>query len=384
MMNFSTRSIHIGEEPDTVNGIGEVVSSIYLSTTFARKDAEKPTKGYEYTRSGNPTRLALENKIASLENAKYGLMFSSGLAAETTLFLSLLKTGDHIIASDDLYGGTERLFRTVLPGFGITYELRDLTVPLLPESMPENTRMIYFETPSNPLLRIIDIERTSGAAKKNGVIVAVDNTFATPYFQNPLQLGADVVVHSTTKYINGHSDSLGGTLITSNPDLFKKLKFNQNAMGAVMSPFDSYLTMRGIKTLAVRMKEHERNAKEIASYLKDSKKVRKIYYPGLEEHENHQVARKQMRGYGGMISFRLNTDNDGVKRFVRSLKYISLAESLGGVESLIEIPSLMTHSGIPRETRERNGITDDLIRLSVGIEDAEDLIEDISIALEKT
>jgi cystathionine gamma-lyase len=382
-MKFSTKSIHVGEEPDTINGVGDVVSSIHLSTTFARKEAGKPTKGYEYTRSGNPTRIALENKIASLENAKYGLMFSAGLAAETTLFLSLLKTGDHIIASDDLYGGTERLLRTVLSGLGITYELRDLTETLPLESVPDNTRIIYFETPSNPLLRIVDIEEVSRAAKKNGIIVAVDNTFATPYFQNPLQLGADVVVHSTTKYINGHSDSLGGALITNTPDIFDKLKFNQNAMGAVMSPFDSYLTMRGIKTLAVRMKEHERNASEIVSCLKDSRKVRKLYYPGLEEHENHDIARKQMRGYGGMLSFRLDTDNEGVKRFVRSLKYISLAESLGGVESLIEIPSLMTHSGIPREIRERHGITDDLIRLSVGIEDRDDLIEDISIALEK-
>ncbi len=382
-MKFSTKSIHVGEEPDTINGVGDVVSSIHLSTTFARKEAGKPTKGYEYTRSGNPTRMALENKIASLENAKYGLMFSSGLAAETTLFLSLLRTGDHIIASDDLYGGTERLFRTVLASLGITYELRDLTETLPPEPMPNNTKMIYFETPSNPLLRIVDIEEASRVAKKNGMIVAVDNTFATPYFQNPLQLGADVVVHSTTKYINGHSDSLGGALITNTPDIFDKLKFNQNAMGAVMSPFDSYLTMRGIKTLAVRMKEHERNAAEIVSYLKDSKKVRKLYYPGLEEHENHDIARKQMRGYGGMLSFSLDTDNEGVNRFVRSLKYISLAESLGGVESLIEIPSLMTHSGIPREIRERHGITDDLIRLSVGIEDRDDLIEDISVALEK-
>ena len=382
-MKFSTRSIHVGEEPDTINGVGDVVSSIHLSTTFARKEPGKPTKGYEYTRSGNPTRIALENKIASLENARHGLMFSSGLAAETTLFLSLLKTGDHIIASDDLYGGTERLLRTVLSGLGITYELRDLTKTFPLESVPDNTRMIYLETPSNPLLRIVDIEETSKNAKTLGIIVAVDNTFATPYFQNPLQLGADVVVHSTTKYINGHSDSLGGALITNTPDILDKLKFNQNAMGAVMSPFDSYLTMRGIKTLAVRMKEHERNASEIVSYLKDSRKVRKLYYPGLAEHENHDIARKQMRGYGGMLSFRLDTDNEGVKRFVGSLKYISLAESLGGVESLIEIPSLMTHSGIPREIRERHGISDDLIRLSVGIEDGDDLIEDVSIALEK-
>ena len=382
-MKFSTRSIHVGEEPDTINGVGDVVSSIHLSTTFARKEAGKPTRGYEYTRSGNPTRIALENKIASLENARHGLMFSSGLAAETTLFLSLLKTGDHIIASDDLYGGTERLLRTVLSGLGITYELRDLTKTFPLGSVPDNTRMIYLETPSNPLLRIVDIEETSKNAKKLGIIVAVDNTFATPYFQNPLQLGADVVVHSTTKYINGHSDSLGGALITNTRDIFDSLKFNQNATGAVLSPFDSYLTMRGIKTLAVRMKEHEKNATEIVSYLKDSRKVRKLYYPGLEEHDNHDVARKQMTGYGGMLSFRLDTDDEGVKRFVRSLKYISLAESLGGVESLIEIPSLMTHSGIPREIRERHGITDDLIRLSVGIEDGDDLIEDVSIALEK-
>lgn len=381
-MRFSTRSIHIGEEPDIENGTGDVVSSIHLSTTFARRLPEIPTRGYEYTRTGNPTRGSLEDKIASLENAKHGLMFSSGLAAETALFLSLLKTGDHVVASDDLYGGTERLLRSVLSRSGISYELRDLTKESPLEHLPENTRMIYLETPSNPLLRIIDIDNVSREAKKLGIPVAVDNTFATPYFQNPLEFGADVVIHSTTKYINGHSDSLGGALVTNDKVIFDMLRFNQNATGSVLSPFDSYLTMRGIKTLAVRMREHERNAREIVSFLKGNSKVKKVYYPGLEDHENYKVARKQMRGYGGMISFKLQADDSGVKRFVRSLKYISLAESLGGVESLIEVPSLMTHSGLPQEVRIRYGITNDLIRLSVGIEDYDDLIEDLSAALE--
>ncbi len=380
-MKFSTRSIHTGEEPDTQGGVGDVVSPIHLATTFARKDPEVPTKGLEYTRSGNPTRHALEKKIASIENGKYGLMFSSGLASEMNMFVSLLKSGDHLIASDDLYGGTERLLRRVVSNLGITYELRDLTDLASLDSIPDETRMIYMETPSNPLLRITDIEGVSKIAKKRGVITAVDNTFATPYNQNPLDLGADVVVHSTTKFINGHSDSLGGALITNDGEVHEKLKFNQNAIGAVMSPFDSYLTMRGIKTLAVRMKEHEKNASEIVKLLGESPKVGKVFYPGLEEHPNHTVAKRQMKGFGAMMSFRLNTDMAGVKRFVGSLKYASLAESLGGVESLIEVPSLMTHSGIPREIREKYGVTDDLIRLSVGIEDCDDLIGDISSAL---
>ncbi len=382
-MEFSTKSIHVGEEPDKKGGRGDVVSPIHLATTFARDDPSVPTKGLEYTRSGNPTRHALESKIASLENAKYGLMFSSGLASEMTLFVSLLKAGDHLIASDDLYGGTERLLRRVVANLGITYELRDLTNLSSLDTIPERTKMIYLETPSNPLLRITDIHGVSEVAKKHNLLTAVDNTFATPYFQNPLDLGADVVVHSTTKFINGHSDSLGGTLITTNEELFQKLKFNQNAIGAVLSPFDSYMTMRGIKTLAVRMKEHGKNASSIVSFLSDNKKIGKIYYPGLEEHENHGVAKRQMKGFGAMVSFKLNSDLEGVKRFVGNLKYISLAESLGGVESLIEVPSLMTHAGIPREIRERYGVTDDLIRLSVGIEDVDDLIGDISTALEK-
>ncbi len=382
-MRISTKSIHVGEEPDTDKGYGDVVSTIHLSTTFARKDPLNPTKGYEYTRSGNPTRHSLERKIASVENGKHGLMFSSGLAAETTMFLSLVRQGDHIIASDDLYGGTERLLRRVLANAGITYELRDLTKTSSLNIIPSNTKLIYLESPSNPLLRIIDIKETSKISREHGIPTAVDNTFATPYFQNPLDLGADIVIHSTTKYINGHSDSLGGALIVNSDELHEKLKFNQNAIGAVMSPFDSYLVMRGLKTLSVRMREHERNAKEVVSLLRGSSKVGKVYYPGLEEHENHSVASRQMKGYGGMVSFKLKTDTDGVKRFAGSLKYISLAESLGGVESLMEVPSQMTHAGVPKEVRERYGVTDDLIRLSVGIEDTEDLIDDLSNALEK-
>ncbi len=382
-MRISTKSIHVGEEPDTESGYGDVVSTIHLSTTFARKDPLHPTKGYEYTRSGNPTRDALERKIASIENGKYGLMFSSGLAAETNMFLSLFRQGDHIIASDDLYGGTERLLRKVLSNVGISYELRDLTKSSSLEGIPGNTRLIYLETPSNPLLRIIDIKGISKISREHGLLTAVDNTFATPYFQNPLDLGADIVVHSTTKYINGHSDSLGGALIANNDELYEKLKFNQNAIGAVMSPFDSYLVMRGLKTLSVRMREHESNAEKVVSLLKGSHKVKKVYYPGLVEHENHDVASRQMKGYGGMISFKLDADIEGVKRFAGNLNYISLAESLGGVESLMEVPSLMTHAGVPKEIREKYGVTDDLIRLSVGIEDPEDLIEDISSALER-
>ncbi len=380
-MKFSTRSIHTGEEPDLARGIGDVVVPIHLSTTFARNDPEKPTRGFEYTRSGNPTRLALEKKIASVENARHGLVFSSGLAAETTTFLALLKSGDHIIASDDLYGGTERLLRRVLSETGITYEMRDLTGTEPLKDIPERTRMVYFETPSNPLLRIVDIKEVSTQARDEGLLIVVDNTFATPYFQNPLDLGADVVIHSTTKYINGHSDSLGGAVVTNDVDHYEQLKFYQNATGAVLSPFDSFLTMRGLKTLSVRMKEHEKNAAEIANFLKSHRMIERVFYPGLPEHQGHEIAARQMRGFGGMLSFTIRSDADGVRRFLSHLNYIALAESLGGVESLIEVPALMTHAGLPESVRQAHGITDSLIRLSVGIEDVEDLIWDIDQAL---
>ena len=378
-MKFSTKAIHVGEEPNyEVNG--EVVSPIHLSTTFARRDPEVPTKGYEYTRTSNPTRDALEKKLASLEEGRFGLAFASGLAAETSLLLALLKKGDTILASDDLYGGTRRIFESVIKKFGVDFRTVDFTSTASFETEAGSSRIIWVETPSNPLLKIIDIAKLSKMAHENGALLVVDNTFATPYFQNPLKFGSDVVVHSTTKYISGHSDTLGGCIVTNNEELFEKLKFHQNAVGAVLSPFDSYMTMRGIKTLSVRMREHEKNAMRIAEYLLEKKKVKKVYYPGLEDHFNHEVAKSQMKGYGGIVSFALDLDREGIRKFLRNLKYIALGESLGGVESLIEVPSLMTHASVPREVRERTGIMDNLVRFSVGIEDVDDLIEDLENA----
>ena len=378
-MKFSTKAIHVGEEPNyEVNG--EVVSPIHLSTTFARRDPEVPTKGYEYTRTSNPTRDALEKKLASLEEGRFGLAFASGLAAETSLLLALLKKGDTILASDDLYGGTRRIFESVIKKFGVDFRTVDFTSAASFETEARSSRIIWVETPSNPLLKIIDIAKLSKMAHENGSLLVVDNTFATPYFQNPLKFGSDVVIHSTTKYVSGHSDTLGGGIVTNNEELFEKLKFHQNAVGAVLSPFDSYMTMRGIKTLSVRMREHEKNAMRIAEYLLEKKKVKKVYYPGLEDHFNHEVAKSQMKGFGGIVSFAIDLDRDGIRRFLSNLKYIALGESLGGVESLIEVPSLMTHASVPREVREQMGIMDNLVRFSVGIEDVDDLIEDLENA----
>lgn len=378
-MKFSTKAIHVGEEPNyEVNG--EVVSPIHLSTTFARRYPEVPTKGYEYTRTSNPTRDALEKKLASLEEGRFGLAFASGLAAETSLLLALLKKGDTILASDDLYGGTRRIFESVIKKFGVDFRTVDFTSTTSFETEARSSRIIWVETPSNPLLKIIDIAKLSKMAHENGSLLVVDNTFATPYFQNPLKFGSDVVIHSTTKYVSGHSDTLGGGIVTNNDELFEKLKFHQNAVGAVLSPFDSYMTMRGIKTLSVRMREHEKNAMRIAEYLLEKNKVKKVYYPGLEDHFNHEVAKSQMKGYGGIVSFALDLDREGIRRFLRNLKYITLGESLGGVESLIEVPSLMTHASVPREVREQMGIIDNLVRFSVGIEDVDDLIEDLENA----
>ena len=379
-MRFSTKAIHVGEEPDYESN-GEVVSPIHLSTTFARRDPEIPTKGYEYTRTANPTRAALEKKLAQLEDAKYGLAFASGLAAETSILLSLLKKGDMILASDDLYGGTKRIFESVIKKFGVEYKTVDFTSAESLQSVGRGQQMIWIETPSNPLLKIIDIEKISKYAHENGSVLVVDNTFATPYFQNPLKFGCDVVIHSTTKYISGHSDSLGGAVVTNNTELFEKLKFDQNAVGAVLSPFDSYMTMRGIKTLSIRMREHEKNAIKIAEFLAKRTEVQRVYYPGLEDHFNHDVAKRQMKGYGGIVSFTLNLDKRRIREFLRNLKYIALGESLGGVESLVEHPASMTHASVPRTEREKLGISDSLVRLSVGIEDIEDLLSDLERAL---
>ncbi|MEM0128463.1 MAG: PLP-dependent aspartate aminotransferase family protein [Thermoplasmatales archaeon] len=380
-MRFSTKSIHIGEEPN-FNESGDVVVPIHISTTFARKEPGSPTGGYEYVRTGNPTRKALEEKLASIEDAKFGLAFSSGLAAESTTLFSVLKAGDGIIASDDLYGGTRRLFEEVMKKFMLSYKTVDLAGNFN-EKIFEGKKAVWIESPSNPLMKIIDIKRIAKIAHEYGSILIVDNTFATPFFQNPLKMGADIVIHSTTKYINGHSDSLGGAVVVNDHEIYGKIRFNQNAIGAVLSPFDSYLTLRGIKTLSVRMERHERNAIEISNYLEERKEVEDVFYPGLSSFKYHDLASKQMTGFGGMLSFRLKTNMSKVKMFLRNLRYIALAESLGGVESLIEQPYSMTHASLPVKERKRLGITENLLRLSVGLEDVSDLIEDFENAFNK-
>jgi cystathionine gamma-lyase len=382
---FSTRSIHTGEEPDFREGAtGEVVAAIHLSTTYARKNLDILTGGYEYSRTLNPTRKALEEKLASLENAKYGLAFSSGLAAETTLTLSLLSAGDHVLAFDDLYGGTKRLFNKVLAGLNVETMYIDATNPSnIEPAIKHNTKLLWLETPTNPLLKICDIRAVAQITKKHSIILVVDNTFLSPYFQNPLDLGADVVVHSSTKYIGGHSDVLGGSLMLSDDALYEKIKYKQNAIGAVPSPFDCFLTMRGIKTLSLRMERHEQNALQIAKYLQDHPKVKRVVYPGLKSHPQHALAAQQTKGFGGIISFEITGAREEAKNFVQSLKFFALAESLGGVESLIELPASMTHSSLTAEERNKIGISDLLIRMSVGVEDARDLIDDIAQGLEK-
>lgn len=382
-MEFETKAIHIGEEPNLKEGgSGDVVIPIHLASTFARKEIEKPTGGYEYSRTGNPTRNALEKRLAILEDAKFGLAFSSGLAAETVIALTLLKSGDHVIAFDDLYGGTKRLFNSVFnKNFKIDFSYVDARdVENVRKAIRPNTKMIWLETPTNPLMKLCDIKAISNIAKKKKIIVVVDNTFMSPYLQKPLALGANIVVHSTTKYINGHSDSVGGAIMLSDNGVYKKLKFNQNAVGAIVSPFDSFLVMRGIKTLAIRMEKHNENAIRIAKYLENHPKIKKVNYPGLKNHPQHNLAKKQMSGFGGMLSFDIRGGIKEAKRFLKKLKIFALAESLGGVESLIEHPASMTHASIPKNEREKIGITDSLIRVSVGIENVEDLIGDLDNA----
>jgi len=378
MKGFTTKAIHVGEEPKKMQ-YGDVVSPIHLSTTFAKESIEEVESGYVYSRSANPTRDNLEKKLAALENAKYALAFSSGLAAETTILLSLLKKGEHVIAFDDLYGGTKRLFNRVMMRFGIGFTYVDLRDPdLFRKAIREESRMVWIETPTNPLMKLADIKAISELAHEHDLIVVVDNTFASPYFQQPLTLGADIVVHSVTKYLGGHSDVVGGAVMVSDDELHEKMRFHQNAVGAILSPFDSWLVMRGVKTLAVRMERHQYNAMKIAEYLENHRMVDKVYYPGLESHPQHELAKRQMKGFGGMLSFELRGGLEEARRFVEALEIFALAESLGGVESLIEIPALMTHASIPREERLKVGIKDSLIRVSVGIEDLEDLIDDLN------
>jgi cystathionine gamma-lyase len=382
-MKFSTKAIHCGEEPNLKEGgCGDVVTPIHLAATFARKEIDKPTGGYEYARTGNPTRNALEKRLAALENAKYGLAFASGLAAETTVALSLLKKSDHVVAFEDLYGGTRRLFDKTLANFGLEFSYVDASnIEKVEDAITSNTRLIWLETPTNPLLRLCDIKAISKVAKQHGVLTVVDSTFASPYIQNPLDLGADLVLHSTTKYIGGHSDVVGGAIMLSNDDLYAKLKFNQNALGAIPSPFDCFLVLRGTKTLALRMERHSQNAQKIAEYLSAQPEVEKVIYPGLKSHPQYELAKRQMSSFGGMITFILKGGKTKTADFLKRLNVIALAESLGGVESLINQPAVMTHASLSKEERERLGVTDNLLRLSVGIEDYEDLQADLDQAL---
>ena len=380
-MGFGTRAVHSGEEPD-LEGSGDVVAPIHLSSTFARKKVDTPSRGFEYSRTGNPTRLALERRLADLENARHALAFSSGLAAETTLLLSTLASGDHILAGDDLYGGTRRLFESTLKRFGVETSYVDASSPeYVSEAIRAKTRLVWLESPTNPLMKICDIAVISSEAKKRGAITVVDNTFATPSLQNPLDLGATVVVHSTTKYIGGHSDVVGGAVMLSDDKLFEAIKFNQNAAGAVPSPFDCFLVLRGIKTLQLRMERHSASAGAIAEFLEGHPRVRRVLYPGLESHPQHSLAKKQMRMFGGMVSFELRGSGAVARRFLERPKIFALAESLGGVESLVEHPASMTHASVPKAERERLGISESLVRASVGIEDLEDLIADLKQSL---
>lgn len=379
---FSTNAIHAGEEADFREGAtGDVAAPIHLATTYARQKVTQPGR-YEYIRSQNPTREALEAKLASLENARYGLAFSSGLAAETTALLALLKAGDHVIAFDDLYGGTKRLFDHVFSSFGVETSYVDATsAALVEKAVKPSSKMVWVESPTNPLMKLCNIRAIAEITQRHGLILVVDNTFLSPYFQKPLDLGADVVVHSITKYLGGHSDVLGGALLVNSEQQYERLQYHQNSTGAVLPPFDSYLTLRGIKTLAARMEQHQKNALAVARFLENHPKVSRVLYPGLESHPQHALAKAQASGFGGMLSFDVKGDSARAEAFLERLRVFTLAESLGGVESLIEQPSQMTHASLEKAEREKIGITDTLIRVSVGIEDVADLIADLEQAL---
>jgi cystathionine beta-lyase/cystathionine gamma-synthase len=378
MFRFSTRAVHAG---DTEDATGSVTVPIYQVSTFRQK--EPGVEGeYVYARTGNPTRTALEVALASLEDGRHGLAFGSGMAAIMTLALSLLKQGDHVLAVHDLYGGTRRFFDRMMRNFGVGFTYVEGTSLIgFEKAIRSETRMIWVETPTNPLLQIIDIAAVAKLAHDHNALLVVDNTFASPYLQQPLRFGADVVLHSTTKYLGGHSDMVGGAVVVTDASLFEKVRFAQNAAGAVPGPFDCWLVLRGIKTLSVRMDRHCSNAQKVADYLATHSKVEKVHYPGLSSHPQHSLAEKQMTGFGGMISFRVKGDFAACKRLLKQTRIFTVAESLGGVESLIEHPSSMTHASVPREERERVGVTESLIRLSVGIEDVDDLITDLSQAL---
>ncbi|MDE0560118.1 cystathionine gamma-synthase [Algoriphagus sp. NF] len=378
-MKFGTKAIHAGVEPDP--STGAIMTPIFQTSTYVQR-SPGDHQGYEYSRTHNPTRTALQQNLAALENGKHGICFSSGLGAIDAV-IKLFRPGDEIISTNDLYGGTYRLFTKVFEPFGIKFHFVPMADPAAIESkITANTKMIWVETPTNPMMNIIDIQAVADLGKKYGVLVAVDNTFASPFIQNPLDLGADIVMHSVTKYLGGHSDVVMGALVVNDDSLAERLVFLQNASGATPGPQDCFLVLRGIKTLHLRMERHSQNGKTIAAYLKNHPKVEKVYWPGFEDHPNHDIAKKQMRDFGGMISFTLKGNRlEDAKKVMENFQVFALAESLGGVESLCGHPASMTHASIPKEEREKVGLVDSLIRLSVGVEDAEDLKNDLAQAL---
>jgi cystathionine beta-lyase/cystathionine gamma-synthase len=378
-MKFGTKAIHAGVQPDPATGA--IMTPIYQTSTYVQ-DGVGNHKGYEYSRTQNPTRHALEKNIAAIENGKFGACFGSGLAAIDCV-IKMLNPGDEVISTNDLYGGSYRIFKTIFEKYGIVFHFVDMqNIAEVERVLTKNTKIIWVETPTNPMMNIIDISAMSIIAKKTGALLCVDNTFATPYLQNPLDLGADIVMHSVTKYLGGHSDVIMGALVTSDENIAAEMYRIQNSSGAVTGPMDSFLVLRGIKTLHLRMQRHCENGEKIARFLKTSAKIEKVYWPGFEDHPNHNIAKQQMRGFGGMISFTLKGNNlEDALAVVKKVSLFALAESLGGVESLIGHPATMTHASIPKEVREKSGVVDSLIRLSVGVEDVDDLIDDLKQAL---
>jgi len=380
-MKFSTKAIHIGSDPDEETGA--VIPPIYMTSTYAQK-SPAVHKGYDYTRAGNPTFTRAEKQLAALENANHSVLFSSGIGALTG-FLSSLKTGDKVLAMDGLYGGTFRLFNRIFNKFGIEFEvINHKNLHTIEEKLKEKPKLFLFETPTNPLLEVFDISDLTAKARKYGVTTIIDNTFATPYFQNPLDYGADIVWHSCTKYLGGHSDVIGGVMMTNSPEIYEDLLFARMSIGVNPSPFDVWLLMRSIKTLSLRMEKHQSNALAIANFLEGHPSVKKVYYPGLQSHKSHKIASKQMRGFSGIVSVEFNLSIEETKILISNFKYFLLAESLGGVESLVNHPASMTHASIPVDEREKMGLSDGLVRFSVGIESEDDLLEDLKTALEYT
>jgi len=378
-MRFETIAIHAGDRPD--KAYGAIAVPIYQTSNFAFEEAGK-TKGYDYSRTANPTRKVLEDTIAQLEGGRAGFAFATGMAAEATV-MHLLKTGDHVISQDDIYGGTYRLFQNVMQDFGLEFTFLSLdNRERIEKAIKPNTKMIWLETPSNPLLNIVDLELVAGIARKHKLLTVIDNTFASPYFLRPLEYGIDLVVHSTTKYLNGHCDVVGGAVVTTSDELTQRIQFLLNALGTCAAPFDCWLVLRGIETLAVRMRQHENNAAAVANFLKEHPKVKRVFYPGLAFHPGHEIAQRQMKGFGGVVSFEIKGGLEHLYAFLSKLKIFALAESLGGAASLAEHPATMSHASMLAEHRKKAGINDELIRLSVGLENADDLIEDLSQALE--